>query len=56
MKLATGHLETYSLSPAGSAKGNGRQTKTCLGRVFNYKLGRFYDVHVFIYVDAQPHL
>jgi hypothetical protein len=23
------------------SKGNGREPKTCLGRVFNFKLGRF---------------
>ncbi len=40
----------------GSAKANGREPETCLGRVFNYKLGCFNDVHVFIYVDARPHL
>jgi hypothetical protein len=39
-------------SPAGSA----REPKTCLGRVFNFKLGCFNDVHVFIYVDTHPHL
>ncbi len=41
---------------AGSAEANGREPKTCLGRVFNYKVGHFADVHVFIYVDARPHL
>jgi hypothetical protein len=25
----------------GSAKGNGREPKSCLGRVFNFKLGPF---------------
>jgi hypothetical protein len=29
----------------GSAKANGREPKTCLGRVFNYKLGCFEDVY-----------
>jgi|CryBogDrversion2_8_1035294.scaffolds.fasta_scaffold219225_1 hypothetical protein len=29
----------------GSAKANGREPKTCLDRVFNYKLGCFEDVH-----------
>ncbi len=37
-------------------KANGRKPKSCLGRVFNYKLGCFDNVHVFIYVDARPHL
>ena len=41
---------------AGSAKVNGREPKTCLGRVFDYKLGCFDDVFVFIYVDALPYL
>jgi hypothetical protein len=35
---------------------NGREPKTCLGRVFNHKLGCFNDVHEFVYVDAHPHL
>ncbi len=39
-----------------SAKANERETKTCLDQVFNYKLGRFNDVNVFVYVDALPHL
>ncbi len=38
----------------GSMKANGREPKTCLGRVFNYKLCCFNDVHVFIYVDVCP--
>ena len=29
----------------GSAKASGREPKTCLGQVFNYKLGCFEDVH-----------
>jgi hypothetical protein len=29
----------------GSAKANGREPETCLGRVFNNKLGCFDDVH-----------
>jgi len=41
---------------AGSAKANGREPKTCLGRVFNHKLGCFNDVHVFVYVDTRPYL
>ncbi len=40
----------------GSTEAKGREPKTCLGRVFNYKLGCFDDVHVFIYVDAHLHL
>ncbi len=31
-----------------------REPKSCLGRVFNYKLGCFNDVHVFIYVFVCP--
>ncbi len=33
-----------------------REPKTCLGRVFNYKVGSYDDVHILIYVDACPHL
>jgi hypothetical protein len=40
----------------GSTKANERVPKTCLGRVFNYKLGCFDGVHVFIYVDACTHI
>ncbi len=32
-------------APAGSARANGREPKTFLGRVFNYKLSCFEDVH-----------
>ncbi len=41
------------MPPAGSVKANGREPKTCLGQVFNYKLGCFGDVNVLIYVDAR---
>jgi hypothetical protein len=34
----------------------GREPKTCLSQVFDCKLGCFNDVHVFIYVDADPRL
>ncbi len=37
-------------------KANGREPKTRLGQVYNYKLGCFDDVHVLIYVYAYPHL
>jgi hypothetical protein len=40
----------------GSAKANGREPKTGLGRVLNFKLGCLDDVHVVIYADARPHL
>jgi len=30
--------------------------KTGLGRVFNYKLGCYDDVHVIMYTDAHPYL
>ncbi len=40
----------------GSAKANGKEPKTGMGRVFNFKLGCFDDVHVLIYPDACPHL
>jgi len=40
----------------GRAKANGREPKTGLGWVFNFKLGCFDDVHVLIYADAHTHL
>jgi hypothetical protein len=40
----------------GIVKAKGREPKTCLGRVFNYKLGSYDYVHVLTYVDARPHL
>jgi hypothetical protein len=40
---------------AGSAKAKGREPENCLCRVFDYKLGCFDDVHVYINVDA-PHI
>ncbi len=40
----------------GSEKANRREPKTCLSRVFNYKLGCFDDVQALIYVDARPRL
>jgi hypothetical protein len=44
------------LVSTGSAKANGKEPKTGLDRVFNFKLGCFDDVHVLIYADARPHL
>ncbi len=44
------------LVEASSEKANGRETKTCLGRVFNSKLGCFNDAHALIYVDTCPYL
>ncbi len=41
---------------AGSTKDNGREPKTGLGWVFNYKLGCYDDVHVIMYTDAHPYL
>jgi hypothetical protein len=38
----------------GRAQGNVREPKTYLGRVFNYMLGCYDDVHVLIYVHACP--
>ncbi len=43
-------------STTGSVKANWREPKTCLGQVFNYKLGCFDDTHVLIYVEVRPHL
>ncbi len=40
----------------GSVKANGREPKSCLGQVFNYKLGCFDGMHILICADARPHL
>jgi hypothetical protein len=49
-------LSVVMLSVVTPAKiANGRQPKTFLDRVFNYKLDCFDDVCVLIYVDTQPH-
>jgi hypothetical protein len=39
-----------------SAKASGREPRTGLGRVFNYKLGCYDDVHVIMYTDAHTYL
>jgi hypothetical protein len=39
-----------------TTKANGREPITCLGQIFNYKLGCFDDGHVRIYMDARLHL
>ncbi len=36
----SGHV-VLSIGP-GSGKANGREPKSCLGRVFNFKLGHFF--------------
>ncbi len=41
---------------SGSAKASGREPKTGLGRVFNYKLGCYDDVHVIMYTDVHQYL
>jgi hypothetical protein len=45
-----------ALMEAGSAKVNGREPKTGLGQVFNFKLDCFGDEYLLIYMDARPHL
>ncbi len=40
----------------GSSKGNGREPKTGLGRVFNFKLGCFVEEYLLIYMDTRPNL
>ncbi len=40
----------------GSAKANGREPKTGLGQVSNYKLGCSDYVHLIMYTDAHPYL
>jgi hypothetical protein len=47
---------SIGLMHSGSVKANGREPKTCLGRVCNYKLGRFNYLNVFVYMNARPHL
>jgi hypothetical protein len=39
-----------------SAKANGREPKSCLRQVFNYKLGCFGDMHILNCVGTCPHL
>jgi hypothetical protein len=41
---------------SGSAKANGREPKTGLGRVFNSKSGCFDDEYLLIYINARPQL
>ncbi len=53
--LSTLFIKTFS-AVAGSAKANGREPKTGLGRVFNYKLGCYDDVRVLMYAYAHPYL
>jgi hypothetical protein len=40
----------------GSAKSNGREPKSCLARVFNFKLGRFVMSAMARYRRTHPHL
>jgi hypothetical protein len=56
--MLTSGVSTKKLFTAvtGSLKDNGREPKTCLGQVFNYKLSCLDDVHVLIYMEARPHL
>jgi len=49
-------LTLFFYVKAGRAKASGREPKTGLGRVFNYKLGCYDDVHVIMYTDAHPYL
>jgi hypothetical protein len=46
----------HASAVSGSAKANGREPKTGLDRVFNFKVGCFDDVRVLIYADVHPHL
>ncbi len=50
------HVAQHTDIQLGSAKANGREPETCLGRIFNYKLGCFDDEQVLIYLDARPYL
>jgi len=49
-------VDTLNYIYPGRAKANGREPKTGLSRVFNYKLGCYDDVHVLMYADAHPYL
>jgi hypothetical protein len=49
-------MATRNNMSAGSAKAKGREPKTGLGRVINFKLGCLDDGHVLIYADARSHL
>ncbi len=40
--------------PAGSALSNGREPRSCLGRVFNFKLDRFASLHNKCMAHIQP--
>ncbi len=44
------------LPDAGSAKANGRETKSCLVRVFNFKLGCFVLCTIAWPIQARPSL
>jgi hypothetical protein len=44
------------LTASGSAKANGREPKTGLGQVFNFKSGCFDDEYLLIYMNACPQL
>jgi len=46
----------HSWDRAGRAEANGREPKTGLDQVFNFKLDCPDDVHVLIYADARPRL
>jgi hypothetical protein len=50
-----GGIKLYN-TYAGSSKANGREPKTCLGWVFNYKFECDNNVHVLIYLEARPRL
>jgi hypothetical protein len=41
---------------AGSAKANGREPKSCLGRVFNFKLDCFVVYNCMAYIQVLPSL
>jgi hypothetical protein len=49
-------LEPTYCAGSGSTSANMRKPKTCLGQVFNLKLGCFDGVHVIFYADTWPNL
>ena len=53
-----GYSKTYKsqwrqLDAPGSAKANGREPKSCLGQVFNFKLGHFVMYAMVLYIQKH---
>ncbi len=50
------YMKNIVLDYNGSAKANGREPKSCLGRVFNFKFGCFVMCTVACPIQARPSL